>query len=259
MAVSLRDRIVLITGSSSGIGRVAALKFAAAGAIPVLMARSVDKLLEVASEIRDTYGIEAPVFALDVRSNQQVQSVVSEVLDRFGQIDILVNNAGYGLFEKTVDLSVEEIQDMMDVNYFGLVRMTKAVLPSMLQRRSGHIINLASLASFFATPTHGVYAATKFAVQGFSEGLRFELDGTGVHLSTINPGPVDTPFFDRADRTKLPKLASKFLTADQVANAVLRAARERKHLYVLPRIGRAGIALRHLFPWIYHKVMLSNH
>ncbi|KEO84441.1 SDR family NAD(P)-dependent oxidoreductase [Tumebacillus flagellatus] len=258
MSVSLRDRIVLITGASSGIGRVAALKFAQAGAIPILTARTVDKLLEAAAEIRETYGIEAPVFALDVHSDQQVQRVVSEVLDRFGHIDILLNNAGYGLFEKTIDLSVEEIVDMMDVNYFGLVRMTKAVLPSMLTRRSGQIINLASLASFFATPTHGVYAATKFAVQGFSEGLRYELHGTGVALSTVNPGPVDTPFFDRADRTKLPKVASKFLSADAVADAVLRAARERKPMYVLPRIGRIGIAFRHLFPWVYDKVMLSN-
>jgi short-subunit dehydrogenase len=254
MSVSLRDKIVLITGSSSGIGRVAALKFAAAGAIPVLTARSVDKLLDVSAEIRERYGIEAPVLALDVRSNQQVEQVVSEVFDRFGHIDILVNNAGYGLFRDTVEISNEEIEDMMDVNYFGLVRMTKAVLPAMLQRREGHIINLASIASFFATPTHGAYAATKFAVQGFSEGLRFELHGTGVHLSTINPGPVDTPFFDRADRSTLPKAAS-FLSADQVADAVLRASRERKPVYILPRIGRLGLVLRHMFPSVYYRAL----
>ncbi|PWK14361.1 SDR family NAD(P)-dependent oxidoreductase [Tumebacillus permanentifrigoris] len=254
MSGSLRDKIVLITGSSSGIGRVAALKFAAAGAIPVLAARSVDKLLDVAAEIRERYSIDAPVFELDVRSNQQVDQVVSEVFGRFGHIDILVNNAGYGLFRDTVEMSNEEIEDMMAVNYFGLVRMTKAVLPSMLERHSGHIINLASIASFFATPTHGAYAATKFAVQGFSEGLRFELHGTGVHLSTVNPGPVDTPFFDRADRSTLPKMTN-FLRAEQVADAVLRATRERKPVYILPRIGRVGLALRHLFPGVYHRAL----
>lgn len=257
MSTPLRDKIVLITGSSSGIGRVAALKFAAAGAIPVLVARSVDKLLDVAAEIREQHGIEAPVFALDVRSNPLIEQVVSEVLDRFGHIDILVNNAGYGLFRKTVEMSMEEIEDMMDVNYFGLVRVTKAVLPSMLKRRSGQIINLASMASFFATPTHGTYAATKFAVQGFSEGLRFELAGSGVALSTINPGPVDTPFFDRADRGTLPKFAT-LLRAEEVADAVLRAARQRKPLYVLPRIGRVGIALRHLFPRLYDKLLMRS-
>ncbi|HEU4965288.1 MAG TPA: SDR family oxidoreductase [Bacilli bacterium] len=252
--MNLRDQIVLITGSSSGIGREAALRFAAKGAVPVLVARSQDKLTELAQEIQLRYNIEAPVYAMDVTDPDAVQTVTQAVLDRFGRVDILVNNSGFGVFKSTVEIPMEEVEAMMDVNYFGLVRMTKAILPSMLERNSGHIINTASLAGFFAGPTHGCYAATKFAVMGFSEALRFELHGTGVTLSTINPGPVETPFFDNADRNKVPKFAA-FLQPEAVADSVLRAAVERKPLYLLPKIGGIGIKLRYLFPSLYDRVM----
>jgi short-subunit dehydrogenase len=251
-------KIVLITGASSGIGREAALRFAARGDVPVLGARSVEKLVELAAEIRMRYGVEAPVYKLDVKSEEQVQQVASDVLARFGRVDILVNNAGYGLFRKTVDLTMDEIADMMDVNYLGLVRMTKALLPSMLERRSGHIINISSLAGFFAASTHGCYAATKFAVMGFSESLRYELNGTGVRLSTVNPGPVETAFWERADRTQLPRFAV-MLPVEKVADAVIRAAEEQRPLYLLPKIGGLALRLKYLFPRIYDWVMTRNH
>ncbi|MGZ4133997.1 MAG: SDR family NAD(P)-dependent oxidoreductase [Tumebacillaceae bacterium] len=251
---SLKHKIVLITGSSSGIGREAALRFAQAGAIPVLAARSVNKLETLAAEIKAQYGIDAPVFALDVQSDSDVHRVVQDVLERHGRIDILVNNAGFGVFAETIDIAMEDVVEMMDVNYFGLVRMTKAVLPSMRAKRSGQIINIASLASFFATPTHGPYAATKFAVMGFSEGLRFELHGSGVSLSTINPGPVETPFFERANRESVPSFV-KFLRPELVADTIVRAAVERKPLYLLPKVSRFGLPFRYLFPRLYDWIM----
>lgn len=255
--MSLQGKIVLITGSSSGIGKEAALRFAAAGAVPVLCARSVDKLQVVSAEIRARFHIEAPVFALDVQRDDDVQQVVQAVVEQYGQIDILVNNAGFGVFADTIDIELSDVVEMMDVNYFGLVRMTKAVLPSMLARRSGQIINIASLAGFFVTPTHGAYAATKFAVMGFSEGLRYELHGSGVSLSTINPGPVETPFFDRAPRESIPQFV-KFLRPEQVADSILRAAVEKKPLYLLPKVSKIALPFRFLFPWLYDRIMVRQ-
>lgn len=255
--MTLKQKIVLITGSSSGIGREAALRFAAAGAVPVLAARSVEKLQAAAEEIRSRFGVEAAVYSLNVQADDEVQRVVQEVLARFGRIDILVNNAGFGVFAESIDISMEDVAEMMDVNYFGMVRMTKAVLPSMLERRSGQVINIASLASYFVTPTHGAYAATKFAVMGFSEGLRYELHGSGVSVSTINPGPVETPFFERAKRSTIPKFA-KFLRPEVVADEILRAAVEHKPLYMLPKYSSIGLKFRFLFPWLYDWIMVRQ-
>lgn len=256
---ALQGRVVLITGSSSGIGRAAALKFAACGAQTVLAARSVDKLQEVAAEIAHARGVHPLVLALDVRDDAQVEQVVATVYERYGRLDVLVNNAGWGLFQETNDLTMAEVADMMDVNYLGLVRLTKCALPQLLAQGQGHIVNVASMASFFATAEHGVYAATKFAVQGFSEGLRFELAHTGVTVSTVNPGPVDTPFYERADRERrtVPTFA-RFLSADEVAEAVVRAAVEKKPLYLLPKSGWIALAFRWLFPPLYDRIMMRK-
>ena len=256
--MSLQGKIVFITGASTGIGREAAKRFAKRGAIPVLTARSVDKLHALAEEIRVQFGVTCPVYALDVQDQQQAEAVVHDVLANQGRIDVLVNNAGFGVFKETMEMTMDEVEDMMDVNYFGLVRMTKAVLPSMLERRAGHIVNVSSMAGFFATQTHGCYAATKFAVMGFSEGLRFELNGSGVTLSTVNPGPIETEFWNRADRTQVPTFA-KFLSAEEVADTMVRAAEEKKVLYVLPKVGSFAIKIRHLFPRLYDLVMTRFH
>lgn len=250
----LQNQIVLITGASSGIGREAALKFAKHGAIPVLAARSIEKLQELSAEIKQRYNIEAPYYSLDVTDGDNVTSVVQEVLKRFSRIDILLNNSGYGLFVSTEEIAMEEVEGMMDVNYFGLVRMTRAVLPSMRERNSGHIINIASIASFMAGKKHGVYAATKHAVMGFSDALRYELKGSGITLSTINPGPVETPFFDRADRQSVPKLVG-FLKTEEVAETVIKAAVQKKPLYLLPKLAAIPVKLRHLFPRLYDFAM----
>ncbi|TCP59456.1 hypothetical protein EV586_101675 [Tumebacillus sp. BK434] len=252
----LQNQIVLITGASSGIGRDAALQFAKHGATPVLAARSIDKLQALSEEIKQRYNIDAPFYALDVTEEENVNRVVEDVLKRFTRIDVLMNNSGYGFFKSTEDIAMEEVEGMMNVNYFGLVRMTKAVLPSMKQRGSGHIINIASLASFMAGQKHGAYAATKHAVMGFSDALRYELRGTGVTLSTINPGPVETPFFDKADRSSVPQIV-RFLKPDEVAATVLKAAVQKKPLYVLPKSGYIPVKLRHLFPRLYDWAMSS--
>lgn len=255
--MSLRDQIVLITGASSGIGRETALHLAREGAIPVLTARSVDKLEEAAAEIRERYGIEAFVLRMDVRSEQEVGHAVAEVIERHGRVDILINCSGYGVFDPVATMAMKDYEGMMDVNFLGVVRVTKAVLPGMLQRNRGHIIQISSLAGFVAGPRHSGYAASKFAVMGFSEALSYELDGTGVHVTTINPGPVETPFFDHADRSAIPDFVPA-LTSDQVAATILRATQEKKSLYIIPRPLSFAIKLRYLFPALYKKFTFAG-
>ncbi|BFH60932.1 SDR family NAD(P)-dependent oxidoreductase [Paenibacillus azoreducens] len=191
----LKDKVVVITGASSGIGLLTARLLSEEGAVPILAARSRQKLAEASSGIAGKHEIKV----LDVTREDQVKQMINEIIADHGQIDILLNNAGYGQFESIVDMPSEEFGRMMDVNYMGIVRCTKAVLPHMLGRGSGRIVNVASMAGKIGTAKSTAYTATKHAVLGFSNALRQELRGTGVTVSTVNPGPIDTPFFELAD------------------------------------------------------------
>ena len=248
----LNDKMIAITGASSGIGESAARLIAREGAVPILMARSRDKLDRIAASI----GAPCGVYALDVTSTEQVNETFHRALDRYGRIDALVNNAGFGLFERFADAPLEHFEQMMDVNYFGLVRCTKAVLPHMLQAGQGHIVNIASLAGKIGTAKSTGYAATKHAVLGFTNSLRQELAGTGVRLSAINPGPVDTAFFERADPsgTYVAGIKRLMLKPEQVAAHIVKVLRSGKAEQDLPAIMGLLTRLYQLFPRASDKV-----
>jgi hypothetical protein len=253
-------KIALITGASSGIGATIAAKLAERGAVPILTARSLDKLREVQSRLPGGAGRHA-VRQLDVTDAAQVEAVVQSLSAEFGRIDILINNAGYGVFEPVVDASLTEYERMMDVNYMGTVRCTKAVLPQMLARGSGHIVNIASLAGKFGSAKSAGYSATKHAVLGFTSSLRQELFGTGVGLTAINPGPIDTPFFATADPSGqyVKSVARLMLKPDKVAADVVRAIERGTPEVVLPGYASIGVKLAQLFPRTFdrlaHKVL----
>lgn len=250
--MTFRDKIAVITGASSGIGAIAAQMLAKRGAVPILMARSEPKLREVAAQIPGRHDL----FTLDVTSTERVFAVMNQVIERYGRIDILINNAGYGVFEPFAEASLETIADMMDVNYMGTVRCTKAVLPHMLRAGSGHIVNIASMAGKIGSAKSSGYSATKHAILGFTNCLRQELVGTGVHLSAINPGPVDTPFFDRADPTGtyVQNVRWFMLKPEQVAEAVLDAIERRKPETDLPFAAAIGVKLYQLFPRLFDRI-----
>jgi len=248
----LQDKIVVVTGASSGIGAVTAEMLARKGALPILMARSEDKL----NAIRSRLSGPSDSYVLDVTSTEQVFSVMEQVIARYGRIDILINNAGYGVFEPFLEAPLERIWDMMDVNYMGTVRCTKAVLPHMLRSGRGHIVNIASMAGKIGTAKSSGYAATKHAVLGFTNSLRQELAGTGVRLSAVNPGPVDTPFFDRADPTGnyVSNVRWFMIKPERVALAVLNAIERGKAEIDLPLTAAAGIKLYQLFPRLFDRI-----
>ncbi|MFC5469526.1 SDR family NAD(P)-dependent oxidoreductase [Cohnella suwonensis] len=246
MKATLQGKVVLITGASSGIGALTAKRLSERGAIPVLTARSLGRLSAQAASIPG----EHAVYAMDVSSDEQVGEVVSEVVRKYGRIDVLLNNAGYGEFVPFAETTIEHFKDMMDVNYLGTVRATLAVLPIMLQAGQGHIVNVASMAGKVATAKSTAYAATKHAVLGFTNALRRELKISGVYVTAVNPGPIATPFFDRADPegTYLKNIERFILSPDKVANAIVRVMERRKPELDMPWAASAGAKIMQLFP-----------
>ncbi|AEI45143.1 SDR family NAD(P)-dependent oxidoreductase [Paenibacillus mucilaginosus] len=245
-------KIAVITGASSGLGALLAQRLAERGAVPVLMARSAGKLKEAAARISGRHGVEV----LDVTSSEDVSRVMNKVLAEYGRIDILINNAGYGVFDRFVDAPLEEFEGMMDVNYMGTVRCTKAVLPAMLHQGSGHIVNVASMAGKIGSAKSSGYSATKHAVLGLTNSLRQELVGTGVYLTAVNPGPIDTPFFDRADPGGgyVKNVKWFMLKPEAVVGQILKAVERRTPEINLPWVGAAGVKLFQLFPRMFDRV-----
>ena len=201
--------VALVTGASSGIGEAAAIALAAAG-------------FQVIGTSRDTSRVTARTgvtyLDLDVTSDESVGTVVKQVIDRFGRIDVLVNNAGVGANGAAEEFSVAQTQRVFDVNVFGLMRMTKAVLPHMRAQGRGRIINISSLGGFVPNPFMAVYVSTKHAVEGYSESLDHEVREHGVRVLLVEPGPINTPFdanMVQAD-TPLPLYAPRRRTFDEV-------------------------------------------
>jgi short-subunit dehydrogenase len=246
LRVSLQGKVVLITGASSGIGALVARLLSQCGAIPVLTARSHAKLLEVSATIHG----EHAVYVMDVTSEEQIREVVSQVQQRYGKIDVLLNNAGYGEFVPFSEATLSHFEQMMDVNYMGTVRCTHAVLPYMLQSGTGHIVNVASIAGKLATAKSTGYSATKHAVLGLTNALRQELRHTGIKVSAVNPGPIDTPFFNRADPegTYVRNIRWFMMSPDKVAKAIVNVIERRKPERDLPLLAAVGVRLVLLFP-----------
>ncbi|MBH5317274.1 SDR family oxidoreductase [Paenibacillus sp. GSMTC-2017] len=242
----LSGKVILISGASSGIGALTASMLASRGAIPILTGRSEQKLKRQVAEIKG----QCAYYVMDVTDMNQVQSTVEDIIAKYGKIDILLNNAGYGQFESFSDMPIESFQAMMDTNYLGIVRCTKAVLPYMLKQKSGHIINIASMAGKIGSAKSTSYTATKHAVLGFTNALRMELRPQGIFVSSINPGPIDTEFFAIADPSgSYVKNVSWFMMKPNYVSKVIIRVMERKTAEVdLPRSAGIGIKLYGLFP-----------
>jgi short-subunit dehydrogenase len=235
---SLKGKVVVITGASSGIGAAAAQRFAREGCLLVLAARRMDRLEEVAASIRAAGGQALP-FVTDVTQPEQIEAMVRAALDAYGCIDILFNNAGFGRVDWLEALDpVKDIQAQIAVDLLGVILAARAVLPYMYRQRSGHIINMSSLAGWIAPPFYTVYSASKFGVRGFSEALRREAASFGVQVSVIYPGSVRTEFASHMGassarrRFKTPVWLQ--LTADDVAGSVVGLARHPRRQLITP-------------------------
>jgi uncharacterized protein len=246
----LKNKVVVITGASSGIGRAAALAFARDGARLMLAARRESELVRVCEEVRAAGG-EAGYQITDVANEKEVTDLIDKTITQYGRIDILVNNAGYGHFRRIADTSSEEMHRIMDVNYFGTFYASRAVLPIMQKQGSGHIINISSVAGKRVFRGEGgAYNVTKYAMQGFTEALRMELLGTSIHVSAICPVTTVTEFFDQSERQigKPAQLKGPVQTADQVAKAIINVALNPKPEVIMIGTLRLLFALNALAP-----------
>ncbi len=192
---SLKNKIVFITGASAGIGKACAEAFAEEGAKLILAARRISKIEELASSLKEKFGTESFTFKLDVRDRKEVEKSISALPESWKAIDILVNNAGLGRgLNKLYEDDVDGWEEMIDTNIKGLLYVTRSVVPGMVERGSGHVINLGSIAGHEAYPKGSVYCATKHAVAAITRSLRMDLLGTGVRVSSVDPGMVETEF-----------------------------------------------------------------
>ena len=192
--MSESQKVWLITGTSTGFGRELAAQLLADGKAVVATARKPEQL----SELCDGYPKTALAVALDVTDQGSVDAAVKRALERFGRVDVLVNNAGYGLAGAIEEASEAEFMPVFETNLFGLLRVTRALLPQFRKQRSGHIVNLSSVGGLIGTPGWGFYNASKFAVNGLSEALAAEMEPLGVHVMVVEPGPFRTDFLGRS-------------------------------------------------------------
>jgi short-subunit dehydrogenase len=254
---NFKDKIVLITGASSGIGEASAIQFAKKGSDIVLVARSMEKLQQVEKKISN-FKTKTLVCQCDVSDKSQVKKMAQEVLEKFGRVDVLVNNAGFAIYGSISDLTTEEIESQMKTNYFGMVYCIKNFLPKMLEQKSGHIVNVASVAASFGLPGIASYCASKFAMLGFSEGLQHELKETGVGITVVSPIMVRTNFFDHSSFEKMPKYSPTSLSPETVAKTVLKAASSSRLEIIVPSIVRIAVWVKHTFPYLINPILSSS-
>jgi serine 3-dehydrogenase len=250
----LVGRRVLITGASAGIGEACARAFASKGAHVVLTARRVDRVKDLAEELARTDGVQAHAYHLDVTDRGAVQTFVDGLQADDLLPDVLVNNAGKARgLDKLHEGDIDDWEDMIDTNVKGLLYMSRAILPYMVARDSGHVIHIGSIAGRWVYPKGAVYNATKFAVWALNEGMNMDLLGTKVRVSSVDPGLVETEFSEvrfhgDTDRASIVYANTTPLTGDDVADAVVYVANTPEHvdvinLVLMPTVQRHAMLL----------------
>jgi NAD(P)-dependent dehydrogenase (short-subunit alcohol dehydrogenase family) len=209
MVMSNAPRVWFITGASTGFGRILAEQLLAKGEQVVATARKPEQI----ADLRQQYPETALTLALDVTSETAVEAAITAAIETFGHIDVLVNNAGYGLAGAIEEATEAEFMPVFETNVFGLIRVTRAVLPYLRRQRSGHIVNLSSIGGLIGSPGWGYYNASKFAVEGFSEALHAELAPLGIQVTIVEPGPFRTDFLGRSGVEAAERIADYDATA----------------------------------------------
>ena len=245
-------KLVLVTGASSGIGEATAKRYGAGGAHVLLLARGAERLAAVAEAIRKTGGAATP-YLIDLSDAAAIAETAARIRRDCGLPDILINNAGAGRWLPLIETTAEDALRMIEVPYLAAFNLTRALLPAMVARRSGAIAFVTSPASYIAWPGASAYIAARRAVAGLAETLQSELRGTGLAVTLIVLGTVETPYWDHnpGSRETMPKSNPRLfpvMTADQAAGAIVEGVAERRAFVVKPAIYRVLFVLNALFP-----------
>jgi short-subunit dehydrogenase len=236
-------RVVIVTGASSGIGRQTARSFAARGATVVGVARRQELLEQLVEECRRD-APESSFVAGDVGERRFAERIVEETVLRHGRLDVLVNNAGIPKHKHIFHLSADEAEYVMRVNFLSAVWTTLAALPAMLRQGEGFIVNVSSFAAKVSPPREAIYAASKAAMNSFTEGLWIDLAGSNIHAAIVNPGPIDTEIWDKQDES-VAYDGPKYPLAS-VVDAIFEAIERRRHELAAPRRSPQLLAARAL-------------
>ena len=235
---SLKGNIAFITGASSGIGEATAKLFAREGASLILVARRNNILQKLSKKIKNEFNVEVKTIQLDIQNYKSVLTAYNKLPVEWKAIDILVNNAGLSRGLKNIqDSEIQDWEEMINTNIKGLLYVTRLILPGMVKRNSGHVVNLGSIAGHFTYPGGNVYSATKFFVNSLSQGMRMDLLGTNVRVTSVDPGLVETEFSlvryrGDKEKAKRPYEGLTPLKGEDVADAILYAVTRPAHVNI---------------------------
>jgi short-subunit dehydrogenase len=252
MKTRFKEKVVIVTGASSGIGEAIAWEFARNGSRVVLAARSEDKLKQITGEINDN-GWEAVFFKTDVSNEMDCRNLIEKTVEKYGTIDILVNNAGLSMRASFLDVELSVLHRLMDVNFWGTVYCTKYALPFLIKQK-GSLVGVSSVAGFHGLPGRTGYSSSKFAMHGFLETIRIENLKTGLHVMIIAPGFTATEIrknaltSNGAKQGESPLNEQKLMTPDYVAKWVLKGIRKKKRNKLLTWDGRITALFQRIVP-----------
>lgn len=248
-----KDKTVIVTGASDGVGAAAARRFAEAGANLMLVARGKKRLEEFAEQLRDKTRVE--ICAMDVADKGACVNLLKKANFEFGRVDILVNNAGYHARGNVMDVDAEDLATMIEVNLGAPIYLTRITLPYLLENGSGAIVNVGSLAGRTPVPGSATYAASKAGLRSFTYALADELHDTDIKLATVSPGPISTGFIlAKIDETSDLTFSQPMSSADEVAQAILDLCGNRPIELSMPAISGLLTTISYLSPWLARKV-----
>ena len=245
------QKVVVITGASSGIGHETAVEFARKGCDIVLAARRQERLEQVAREI-ETRGGNPFVLKTDVSVEEDCRALIQKTVEHFGRIDVLVNNAGYGHYAPIEKLSTEDLEKILKTNLFGALWCTQAALPHMIAQKSGHIVNVSTVISLRAVPFMSAYCISKFAMNAFDESLALEARPHNIGVSLVCPGLTKTKFQTNASQVghQAPVGNEKGMTPSKVARAILRSVQKNRRRVYLTWGGKILILFQRISPFL---------
>jgi short-subunit dehydrogenase len=258
----MTEKVSIITGSSSGIGKAISYEIASKGSNVVLVARRKDKLIEYAKDIEKKYHVETLVIQADLSIQEECKKVIDKTIEKFNKLDILINNAGISQRAMFADLDLSVIHKVMNINYWASVYTTKYALPYLLKTK-GSVVAISSISGFSPLPARTGYCSSKYALHGFMESLRIEHLKTGVHVMIAAPEYVASEIREHAliengqEQGKSPREEKKMLTAEYVAKRIVKGISKRRRTMVIGKMGTLNVILYKMLPKLTDKLIYN--